>query len=119
MLLSDQMPDLSRYRKPEEQINALYQYIFNLKQQVNHVLSNLDESNLTKSLQTTLAQMQKSVTEAVQQPGKTKTTQTCWPVGAVYMTLDAAHDPAKLLGGKWEKLNETPISGAYAWVRKE
>ena len=120
MLISDQMPDLSRYRRPEDQINALYQYIYSLKQQINHVLSNLDETNLTKELQSTLSSMQKSVTEAVQQTGQKATSkQEMWPVGAVYVTSDAAQDPAKLFGGTWEQMNAALIESTYAWVRKE
>lgn len=67
MLINDQMPDLSRYAKPEQQINALYQYVYNLRQQINHVLSNLDGDNLGADLKTTIAEIQQAVSDAVQQ----------------------------------------------------
>lgn len=119
MLISDQMPDLSRFARSEEKINALYQYIFTLKQQINHVLSNLDTDNLSKDLQTTLTDIQKSVSVAVQQTESAKPQQESpWPVGAVYWAADAAHDPASLLGGTWEPMT-TATDGLYAWQRKE
>lgn len=119
MLISDQMPDLSRYQRAEDKINALYQYIFTLKQQINHVLNNLGTDNLSTELQSTLQNMQKSVTEAVQQTGSKQTQQTSqWPVGAVYWAADAAQDPAQMFGGKWEPI-DTATDGLYAWQRKE
>ena len=60
MLLNNQMPDLSRMRKPEEKIDALYQHIFCLTQQINHVLSNLDEENLSKELRDKINAHQRS-----------------------------------------------------------
>ena len=69
MLINDQMPDLSRYAKPEQQINALYQYVYNLRQQINHVLSNLDSDNLGAELKSTIEEIRQSVTDAVQQTG--------------------------------------------------
>ena len=59
MLLNNQMPDLSRMRKPEK-IDALYQHIFRLTQQINHVLSNLDEENLSKELRDKINAHQRS-----------------------------------------------------------
>lgn len=120
MLLSSQMPDLNRYQRPEQKIDALYQYVFTLQNQINHVLSNLDAENLGQELNTTLAQIQNAVTEAVKQTGQKQEQQTAspWPVGAVYMTADAAHDPETLFGGKWEKMT-SPMDGLYAWKRKE
>lgn len=119
MLISDQMPDLSRFQKPEQKIDALYQYIFSLKQQINHALSNIGEDNLNKELTSTLKDIQNAVTAAVQGtqlPAEEKPNQ--WPVGAVYLTGDAAHEPAKLFGGKWEQ-RTSPIEGVTAWQRKE
>lgn len=119
MLISDQMPDLSRYQRADDKINALYQYIFTLKQQINHVLSNLDTENLSMELQTTLQDIQKSVSEAVQQTGSTQTQQASpWPVGAVYWAANAAQNPAALFGGTWEPMT-TATDGLYAWQRKE
>lgn len=120
MLLSSQMPDLNRYQKPEQKIDALYQYVFTLQNQINHVLSNLDTENLGKELNTTLEQIQSAVSSAVQQSGQTQAAQAIspWPVGAVYMAADAAHDPEKLFGGKWEQVT-SPKEGLYTWERKE
>lgn len=50
MLVNVQMPDLNQYRRAEDKVVALQQYVFNLTQQLNHVLSNLDEENLGKDL---------------------------------------------------------------------
>lgn len=75
MLINDQMPDLSRYAKPEQRIDALYQYVYNLRQQINHVLSNLDGENLGADLKSTIAEIQKAVSEAVQTGGKQEQTQ--------------------------------------------
>lgn len=121
MLISNQMPDLSRYQKPEAQVQVLYQYIFTLTQQINHVLSNLGTDNLSEELQSTLASIQDSVTKAVQQTGPAAQTQTAgqWPVGAVYWAADAAHNPASLFGGTWEQLDTATLDGLYAWQRKE
>lgn len=121
MLISDQMPDLNRFQKPEAQIQALYQYIYTLKQQINYALSNLDKENLSKELQTTLESIQKSVSEAVQQTGGGTQEQraTLWPVGAVYWAADAAQQPAELFGGTWEQMNTDTLNGLYAWQRKE
>lgn len=54
MLLNDRMPDLSRYARPEQKIDALYQYVFNLRNEINHVLSNLDEENLGTTIKNAL-----------------------------------------------------------------
>lgn len=75
MLINDQMPDLSRYAKPEQRIDALYQYVYNLRHQINHVLSNLDGENLGADLKSTIAEIQKAVSEAVQTGGKQEQTQ--------------------------------------------
>lgn len=65
------MPDLSRLRKPEEKIDALYQHIFRLTQQINHVLSNLDEENLGKELLQKVNQTKKGAEQQqnIQQTG--------------------------------------------------
>lgn len=76
MLINDQMPDLSRYQKPEQQIDALYQYVYNLRQQINHVLSNLDSENLGADLKTTIDQIQQAVTDAVQSGQQAETEET-------------------------------------------
>lgn len=120
MLISSQMPDLKRYQRPEQQIDALYQYVFTLRNQINHVLSNLDAENLGQELSTTLSNIQRSVTEAVQKPAQQSVQAFCeaWPVGAVYLTADAAQEPAELFGGAWEQMT-SPMDGLYAWQRKE
>lgn len=50
MLLTEQMPDLRQYKKSEEKVQALYEYMYRLQNELNHVLSNLDENNLSKDL---------------------------------------------------------------------
>lgn len=119
MLISSQMPDLNRYQRPEQKIDALYQYVFTLQNQINHVLSNLDTENLGQELNTTLSQIQNAVTEAVQQTGQNQEQAAAspWPVGAVYMAADAAHDPEKLFGGMWEQIT-SQLDGLYMWERK-
>jgi len=120
MLISDQMPDLSRYQRPEQKIDALYQYVFMLKQQINHVLSNLDEQNLGTSLQNTLMEMQQAVSDAAQQTGpQSAVNKPPWPVGAVYLTADAAMEPSAFFGGKWQQISPAPMDGVTAWQRKE
>lgn len=61
MLLSDHMPDISRYRKTDEKIDALYNYLFTLKQQLNMVLENIEESNLSDGLMTRLKALEDAV----------------------------------------------------------
>lgn len=60
MLVNVQMPDLNQYRRAEEKVNALQQYVFNLTQQLNHVLSNIDEDNLSKGLREKINAQQRS-----------------------------------------------------------
>lgn len=112
MLIDNRMPDLSRIKDPQQQVNALYQYLFTLVQQMNYVLSNLDETNLSKELQATI--------RAEAKTGETDTAakQEMYPVGSVYMNVNAATDPAKLFGGKWEMI-DTGASNYFCWQRKE
>lgn len=60
MLVNVQMPDLSQYRKAEDKVTALQEYVFNLTQQLNHVLSNIDEDNLSEGLKAKLNSPQRS-----------------------------------------------------------
>ena len=40
--------------------------------------------------------------------------QTAYPIGSVYLTV-TDDDPAKLFGGKWERLSD--IGSIHAWKR--
>lgn len=50
MLLTEQMPDLRMYKKPEDKVQALYEYVYRLRNELNYVLSNLDKNNLSPEL---------------------------------------------------------------------
>ena len=117
MLLDNRMPDISRIKDPQQQVNVLYQYLFTLVQQMNYVLGNIEETNLSKELQSTISELKTAAQTAVTEQSAKK--QEWYPVGSVYMNADAAKDPAKLFGGKWELIETAASNDFYCWQRKE
>ena len=119
MLISDQMPDLRRYEKAGQKVEALAEYMYSFQQHLNHVLSNLDENNLSDDLRQTLAGVNETVKKAEEQLSAKAAKVAAWPVGAVYLTAESEQDPAQALGGKWTKLEAAPMEGVTAWKRTE
>lgn len=115
MLIDSRLPDISRL-KEQQQVQVLHQYLYTLVQQINYVLGNLDEQNLSKELQETISGLKTAAQMAAAETGAKE--KELYPVGSVYLNVDAAKDPAKLFGGKWE-LMDTAASDFYCWQRKE
>lgn len=121
MLLSNQnMPDLQRFERAGDKVQALYEYVYMMHQEINHVLSNLDEGNLGKSLKQTLNGLQsakKQQTQDVQagtgqeaapEPEETEPALTLldvYPIGSIYVSAEN-RNPASKLGGKWELVDK-------------
>lgn len=116
MLIDNRMPDISRMKDPQQQVNALYQYVFTLVQQINHVLSNLDEENLSETLKNTISELKNVLKTAGQEK---PTEHERWPVGSIYLTADAAQNPAKLFGGTWVVIETAASDYCIVWQRKE
>lgn len=114
MLLSNQnMPDLQRFERAGDKVQALYEYVYMMHQEINHVLSNLDEKNLGKSLAQTIQGMQQKLSDETQTIVKQEeqtaeeeqqepklTIDDVYPVGSVYVSAKNAN-PGETLGGTW------------------
>lgn len=118
MLLSNQnMPDLSRYRRSDEQVRALYEYVYSMHQEINHVLQNLDEGNFGKSFTETLngiksaktTEQQVQTEQGTDIPNGTEepalTLLDVYPVGSLYMSVNKT-SPAVLFGGTWKQIKD-------------
>lgn len=119
MLITDQMPDLNRYRSAAEKVQALGEYIYAFRMHLNHVLSNLDEDNLSEGLRDVIVGMENAAASVQTQLSGKAANIAAWPVGAVYLTADEEQDPAKAIGGRWSKLEAFPVEGVNAWMRLE
>lgn len=116
MLIDNRMPDISRMKDPQQQVSALYQYVFTLVQQINHVLSNLEEENLSEPLKKTISELKNALKTTEQE--KTPEHEQ-WPVGSIYLAVDAAQDPARLFGGTWVVIETAASDYFIVWQRKE
>lgn len=116
MLIDNRLPEISRL-KEQQQVQALHQYLFTLVQQINYVLENIDEQNLSKELRATINDLKMAAQTAATEQRAKETEQH--PVGTVYLNVDAAKDPAKLFGGKWEMMDTAASNYFYCWQRKE
>ena len=119
MLLSDQMPDLRRYERAGEKVDALGEYIYSLRQQLNYVLSNIEEENLSEELRTMLRGIEQTAQKAEKQLSAKAAKVAAWPVNTVCLIANDEQDPAQALGGKWTKLDTAPMEGVTAWKRTE
>lgn len=128
MLLSNQnMPDLQRFERAGDKVQALYEYVYMMHQEINHVLSNLDEGNLGKSLKQTLSGLQSAKEqqtqdvqagtgqEAAPEPEETEPALTLldvYPIGSIYVSAEN-RNPASKLGGKWELVDKLLKAASY------
>lgn len=119
MFLADQMPDIGRYQRAGEKVQVLYEYLYALRQNINHVLSNISEENLSADVKKTLQDAANAAQQISEQLDPKAAKVAAWPVGAVFMTADDAINPAEAIGGAWEQLDTTPMNGVIAWKRTE
>ena len=111
MLLSNQnMPDLSRYKRSDEQVRAIFEYVFSMYQEINFVLQNLDEENFGKKLKKTLDEI-KTSNNSEQKKEKLLTFSDVYPIGSLYMSVNKT-SPANLFGGTWEQITDTFLLAA-------
>ena len=128
MLLSNgNLPDLNKYEKSGDKVKALLEYIFTMRQEINHVLCNLDEGNLSKNLRQSIAAggqqttvVQKETGGGMQEPMQPETPEEedqgltlddVYPVGSIYMSVGET-SPQELFGGIWEKLKDAFLLAA-------
>lgn len=110
------MADLSRLAAPvlregnvQAALRAVYSYLYQQTEQLQYVLGNLDESNLSEAMQARLARLEGSIAPPAEP----------YPVGAVYCCAEGS--PAGVLGGEWERIEDyvSPSEGTAicAWRR--
>lgn len=119
MLLADQMPDLNQFEKTAQKVQALYEYLYGLRGRLNHVLSNLDEENLSDELIGVIEELKETMQRNEAANTVRQVRLTIWPVGSVWMTAEETQDPAQVIGGKWTRLEGAPMEGVAAWKRTE
>ena len=120
MFLSDQMPDLKQYEYTWQKVNALYEYLYGLKNKLNHLLSNIGEENLSQELTETLENIKKTGEELKKTMLSMQAARmAAWPIGTVYLAEEKAKSPETSIGGKWTKMDDTSITGVIAWKRTE
>lgn len=119
MFLADQMPDIRQYEQTAQKVQALYEYMYSLRGRLNHVLSNLDEENLSDEFVAGIRELRELVDKNEAANTVRQVRLTIWPVGSVWMTTAEDQDPAKVIGGKWERIEGAPMTGVTAWKRTE
>ena len=122
MLLSNgNLPDLNKHEKSGDKVKALLEYIFTMRQEINHVLCNLDEGNLSKNLRQSIAEGSQQTT-ALQKTGGTQETaqpsepegitlEKVYPVGSIYFSVNST-SPEVLFGGTWERIQDAFLLAA-------
>lgn len=119
MFLADQMPDIRQYEHTAQKVQALYEYMYSLRGRLNHVLSNLDEENLSEEFVAGIRELRELVDKNEAANTVRQVRLTIWPVGSVWMTTAEDQDPAKVIGGRWERIEGAPMAGVTAWKRTE
>lgn len=103
----------ARERDPQAALRAVYSYLYQQTEQLQYVLANLDESNLSAAMAERLARLEQRAPEQAERAAP-------YPVGAVYCCVGQG-SPAAALGGQWEPVEDyvSPSEGTAirAWRR--